>query len=69
MVDPTDYIAIKDIEFILGKRVNPVVVTASQMETAIKSLDTRGISEIRVPKLKKALSASPKKQPTTSKCS
>ena len=28
MVNPQDCVAIKDIEFILGKRINPVVVTA-----------------------------------------
>jgi twitching motility protein PilT len=55
MVNPTDYIAIKDIEFTLGKRVNPVVVTSSQMEAAIKSLETKGIKEIKGAEIEKGL--------------
>ncbi len=42
MVNPKDYLAIQDIEFKLGKRLSPVVVTAAQMEVAIKSLETGG---------------------------
>lgn len=38
MVNPKDMIAIRDIEFSLGKKVNPVVVLASQMEMVIKTL-------------------------------
>jgi twitching motility protein PilT len=38
MVNPRDLISIRDIEFSLGKKVNPVVVPSSQMETAIQSL-------------------------------
>jgi len=38
MVNPNDMISIKDIEFLLGRKVNPVVVPASQMEVAIQSL-------------------------------
>ena len=38
MVNPRDMIAIRDIEFSLGKKVNPVVVASSQMEAAIQSL-------------------------------
>ncbi len=55
MVDPTDYVAIRDIEFILGKRVNPVVVTSSQMEAAIKSLEAKGITEIKGCEIEKCL--------------
>ena len=55
MVNPTDYIAIKDIEFTLGRRVNPVVVTSSQMEAAIKSLDTKGITEIKGTEIEECL--------------
>jgi twitching motility protein PilT len=38
MVNPRDMLAIRDIEFSLGKKVNPVVVPASQLEAAIQSL-------------------------------
>ena len=55
MVDPTDYVAIRDIEFILGKRVSPVVVTSSQMEAAIKSIETKGITEIKGCEIEKCL--------------
>lgn len=41
MVNPLDLITIRDIEFSLGKKVNPVVVPASQMEVAIQSLMSR----------------------------
>ena len=47
MVNPQDYVAIKDIEFILGKRVNPVVVTSQQMNAAIKSLECKGLEDIK----------------------
>lgn len=40
MVNPHDMISIRDIEFSIGKTVNPVVVPASQMEAAIQSLMT-----------------------------
>ncbi len=42
MVNPKDYVAIRDVEFILGKRVNPVVVSSSQLEAAIKSIESHG---------------------------
>ncbi|NOZ24536.1 MAG: PilT/PilU family type 4a pilus ATPase [Nitrospirae bacterium] len=38
MVNPSDMVALSEIEFSLGKKVQPVVVPAVQMETAIKSL-------------------------------
>ena len=38
MVNPRDMLSIRDIEFSLGKKVNPVVVPASQMEVAIENL-------------------------------
>jgi twitching motility protein PilT len=38
MVNPRDAASIRDIEFSIGKQVNPVVVPASQMEAAIQSL-------------------------------
>jgi twitching motility protein PilT len=38
MVNPRDMLSISDIEFSLGKKVNPVVVPASQMDAAIQSL-------------------------------
>ena len=55
MVDPTDYVAIRDIEFILGRRVSPVVVTSSQMEAALKRLDAKGIAEIKGCDIEKCL--------------
>jgi twitching motility protein PilT len=59
MVDPTDYIAIRDIEFILGKSVDPVVIASSQMEAAIKSLDARGSVGIRGAEIEKSLERMP----------
>ncbi|MDA8433045.1 MAG: PilT/PilU family type 4a pilus ATPase [Nitrospiraceae bacterium] len=47
MVNPTDFMTIRDIEFILGQKVNPVVVTAAQMEAALRSLEKEGAGEIR----------------------
>lgn len=38
MVNPRDMVTLSEIEFSLGKKVEPVVVPAMQMETAIKSL-------------------------------
>ncbi|MEW6571999.1 MAG: PilT/PilU family type 4a pilus ATPase, partial [Nitrospirota bacterium] len=38
MVNPRDMLSIRDIEFSMGKKVNPVVVPAIQMEAAIASL-------------------------------
>jgi len=38
MVNPRDLQSIRDIEFSLGKRVNPVIVPSSQMEIAIQNL-------------------------------
>ncbi|MBI5848158.1 MAG: PilT/PilU family type 4a pilus ATPase [Nitrospirae bacterium] len=47
MVNPKDYVAIRDVEFILGKRVNPVVVPSLQLEAAIKSIESRGMEAFR----------------------
>lgn len=41
MVNPRDMISIRDIEFSLRKKVIPVVVPSSQMETAIQGLYAR----------------------------
>jgi twitching motility protein PilT len=38
MVNPRDMLSIRDIEFSLGKKVNPVVVPSAQMDAAIESL-------------------------------
>ena len=40
MVNPNDYVAIRDIEFILGKSVSPVVVSSLQLDAAIKSIES-----------------------------
>ena len=47
MVNPSDYIAIRDIEFILGKRVNTVVVPSIQFNAAIKSIETTGMGSFK----------------------
>lgn len=47
MINPKDFIAIKDIEFILGKRVHPVVVTSVQMEAALKSLEAGETKQLK----------------------
>lgn len=47
MVDPSDYISIKDVEFILGRRVSPVVVPASHMDAALKSFEAEGVQELK----------------------
>ncbi len=63
MVNPRDMISIRDIEFSFGRKVNPVVVAAFQMEAAIQSLASHpetGLSaetiekEFRKTELKKA---------------
>ena len=53
MVNPRDMIAIRDIEFSLGKKVNPVVVAASQMDAAIHALSDHpesGLSSVSIEK-------------------
>ena len=47
MVNPKDYVAIRDVEFILGKRVNPVVVPSLQFEAAIKSIESHNMNTIK----------------------
>lgn len=47
MVNPRDHVAVRDIEFLLGGRIEPVVVPSSQMEAAIRSLEEGGRKEIR----------------------
>lgn len=47
MVNPKDYVAIRDVEFILGKRVNPVVVPSLQLEAAIKSLESDSMDSFK----------------------
>ncbi|MBA4371535.1 MAG: hypothetical protein C0402_01595 [Thermodesulfovibrio sp.] len=43
MVNPNDHIAIQNIEFILGKSIQPVIMSSSQMDIALKSLE-KGIA-------------------------
>lgn len=57
MVNPSDFVAIKDIEFILGKRVHPVVVTSAQMKAAIKSLESKGVRELKGYEIEKSSAA------------
>ncbi len=42
MIDPGNLAAISDLEFIVGKTIQPVVVPALQMEAAIKVIEDRG---------------------------
>jgi twitching motility protein PilT len=56
MVNPRDYVAIKDIEFILGKRVNPVIVPSLQLEAAIKSIESHKLELFRGCELEKSCS-------------
>ncbi|HYA12198.1 MAG TPA: PilT/PilU family type 4a pilus ATPase [Thermodesulfovibrionales bacterium] len=42
MVNPNNHVAIRDLEFILGRPMQPVVVPCFQMNTALKRLDERG---------------------------
>lgn len=44
MVNPNDHIAIQNIEFILGKSIQPVIMSSSQMDIALKSLE-KGIAD------------------------
>jgi len=53
MVNPHDMISIRDIEFSLGKKVEPVVVPASQMDAAIQSLISSPESGVTGEKLEK----------------
>jgi twitching motility protein PilT len=55
MVNPRDMIAIRDIEFSLGKKVNPVVVAASQMDAAIQSLTNHPESGLNIESIEKAI--------------
>ena len=47
MVNPGDYISIKDVEFMLGRRVSPVVVPSSHMDAALKSFEAEGVQELK----------------------
>ena len=47
MVNPRDMISIRDIEFSFGRKVNPVVVAASQMDAAIQSLESHPETGLR----------------------
>ncbi len=47
MVNPNDYVALRDIEFIVGRRVTPVIVPAAQMDAAMKLLQSPGIRGLK----------------------
>jgi twitching motility protein PilT len=55
MVNPRDMISIRDIEFSFGRKVNPVVVAASQMEAAIQSLASHPETGLRAETIEKEL--------------
>lgn len=42
MVDPNDYSSVREIEFILGKEIQPVVVPHFQLQAVLKFLKRRG---------------------------
>jgi twitching motility protein PilT len=41
MVNPNDLNAISEIEFLTGKRINPIIVSSSQIDLAIKSIQEK----------------------------
>lgn len=67
MVNPQDYVAIKDLEFIVGKRVHPVVVPSSQMDAALKSLSSTGPGELIGSELEKTIVHIPEESSTDMK--
>lgn len=44
MVNPTDLAAVRDLEFILGRNIQPVKVPSLQMAAALKVIEDRGCS-------------------------
>lgn len=42
MVNPNNFVAISDLEFLLGRSIQPVVVLSAQMAAAIKNIEDRG---------------------------
>jgi twitching motility protein PilT len=42
MVKPNDLMAINEIEFLTGKRINPIIVPSAQFDLAIKSIEEKG---------------------------
>ncbi len=54
MVNPGDMHAIKDMEFIFGRRIDPVVVPSLQMEAAIRSIEEKVEEGFRGDLLEKA---------------
>jgi twitching motility protein PilT len=47
MVNPHDHIAIRDIEFILGRPVDTVVVPSRQFDAALRSIQEKGVNTFR----------------------
>jgi len=58
MVNPKDYAAIHDIEFIVGKRVSPVVIPSVQFDAAIKRIESGGQAGLVGSDLEKTCSVS-----------
>lgn len=54
MVNPNDYVAIRDLEFIIGRRITPVIVPAAQMDAALKLLESQETTELRGSEIEKA---------------
>ena len=61
MVNPNDHIAIRVIEFFLGKRVNTAFVPSLQFDTAIRSIESHGITSCRRRELEKSCKTSMRK--------
>jgi twitching motility protein PilT len=47
MVDPTDHATISEIQFILGKKVKPMVVPSFMLEAAMKNFTISGLTHLR----------------------
>ncbi len=63
MVNPNDMMTLNEVEFSLGKKVQPVVVPSAQMEAAIKSLLEHPEEGISKEKLEQELKREEKRKP------
>ena len=57
MVNPRDYAAIHDLEFIIGRRVNPVIVPSNQLDAAIRSMGDGNQNGLKGSDIEKSCSA------------
>ena len=63
MVNPNDMMTLNEVEFTLGRKVQPVVVPAAQMEAAIKSLSSGKVELLRAEDIEKEMKKDKKKKP------